>query len=197
MELNVIYHEDCFNTMFRMENKSVDLILTSPPYLDDEVEGNYYEFLERFISSAKRISHSILMFNSSRRLIDICNRYADIKHVLIWDKVFSLPAFKYEPIFVWSDDKIFGRGRIYRDCLRYQIPRKKRHINENPLGLYRELLKFFPKAKIVYDPFMGSGTTAEACILEDRYYIGSEINNENIHIIITRIANALKQTENT
>lgn len=32
MELNKIYNEDCLNTMRRMEDKSIDVILTSPPY---------------------------------------------------------------------------------------------------------------------------------------------------------------------
>jgi site-specific DNA-methyltransferase (adenine-specific) len=40
---------------------------------------------------------------------------------------------------------------------------------------------------IVYDPFMGSGTTAKACILTDRKYLGSEISNEYCDIIKERL----------
>lgn len=32
MELNKIYCEDCLKTMSRMEDNSIDLIITSPPY---------------------------------------------------------------------------------------------------------------------------------------------------------------------
>lgn len=32
LELNKIYNEDCLITMQRMEDNSVDLIITSPPY---------------------------------------------------------------------------------------------------------------------------------------------------------------------
>lgn len=32
IELNKIYNEDCLETMKRMEDNEVDLIITSPPY---------------------------------------------------------------------------------------------------------------------------------------------------------------------
>lgn len=32
MELNKIYNEDCLATLARMEDNSIDLIITSPPY---------------------------------------------------------------------------------------------------------------------------------------------------------------------
>jgi site-specific DNA-methyltransferase (adenine-specific)/modification methylase len=31
MELNIVYNEDCLETMKRMADKSVDLVLTDPP----------------------------------------------------------------------------------------------------------------------------------------------------------------------
>lgn len=32
METNIIYNEDCLETLARMEDNSIDLIVTSPPY---------------------------------------------------------------------------------------------------------------------------------------------------------------------
>ncbi len=43
MEMNKVYNEDCLNTMTRMMNNSIDLVLTSPPY-DDLREYNGYSF---------------------------------------------------------------------------------------------------------------------------------------------------------
>ena len=40
---------------------------------------------------------------------------------------------------------------------------------------------------LVYDPFMGSGTTAKMAILNNRKYIGSEISEDYCKIIETRI----------
>ena len=40
---------------------------------------------------------------------------------------------------------------------------------------------------LIYDPFMGSGTTAKMALLNDRYYLGSEISKEYCEIINQRI----------
>jgi DNA modification methylase len=49
------------------------------------------------------------------------------------------------------------------------------------------LLSWTNEGDLVYDPFMGSGTTAKACILKGRNYIGSEISVEYYEIIKKRI----------
>jgi len=41
---------------------------------------------------------------------------------------------------------------------------------------------------LVYDPFMGSGTTAKVCITNKRNYIGSEISSEYCEIIKKRLS---------
>lgn len=37
MEINKIYEEDCLQTMARMPDNSIDLILTDPPYFKIKV----------------------------------------------------------------------------------------------------------------------------------------------------------------
>ena len=44
---------------------------------------------------------------------------------------------------------------------------------------------------VVYDPFMGSGTTGVACIKTGRKYIGSEINEKVKKIAERRLTNPL------
>jgi DNA modification methylase len=45
--------------------------------------------------------------------------------------------------------------------------------------LVRKLLLLYTKeGDLIYDSFMGTGTTANACIAENRNYLGSEISNE-------------------
>ena len=48
---------------------------------------------------------------------------------------------------------------------------------------------------IVYDPYMGSGTTAMACIEYNRNYIGSELNKDYIDMGLKRFEPLLKQTK--
>lgn len=51
------------------------------------------------------------------------------------------------------------------------------------------ILSWSKKGEIVYDPFMGSGTTAKMAILNDRKYIGSELSGEYCEIAQKRLKN--------
>lgn len=61
--------------------------------------------------------------------------------------------------------------------------------------LVRKLLNFYVrKGGIVYDSFMGTGTTAVACIKDGYNFIGSEISQHYIDISNKRIKPLLSQT---
>ena len=65
------------------------------------------------------------------------------------------------------------------------------HLSVKPVSLINHLIKLFTKEDaIILDPFMGSGTTAVACVQSKRRYIGFDINNEYINITEKRIADA-------
>lgn len=67
------------------------------------------------------------------------------------------------------------------------------HISVKPISLISHLIKLFTKEEaIILDPFIGSGTTAVACILSKRNYIGIDISNEYIKIAEKRIKDASK-----
>lgn len=44
---------------------------------------------------------------------------------------------------------------------------------------------YFPEESLVYDPFMGIGTTARACKKTNRNYLGSELDKEHFDISIS------------
>ena len=70
------------------------------------------------------------------------------------------------------------------------------HLSVKPVSLIAHLLKLFSKeGAIILDPFMGSGTTAVACIQSKRKYIGFDINTEYIKITEKRIEE--ERTEKT
>ncbi len=54
----------------------------------------------------------------------------------------------------------------------------KEHKRAFPLKLARRFIICFPNASVIYDPYMGSGTTAIACIEEKINFIGSEISKK-------------------
>lgn len=70
--------------------------------------------------------------------------------------------------------------------------RDGRHPTEKPLDLMREILRDFTDPDdLILDPFMGSGTTAVACILENRRFIGVELNPAYFEVACQRVEWAL------
>jgi DNA modification methylase len=57
------------------------------------------------------------------------------------------------------------------------------------------LLLYIPKNSLVYDSFMGTGTTAIGCIEEEINYIGSEISKRYVDISLQRINNKITQAK--
>jgi site-specific DNA-methyltransferase (adenine-specific) len=62
------------------------------------------------------------------------------------------------------------------------------HLSVKPVALIQHLMTLFTKeGALILDPFMGSGTTALACIESKRRYMGFDINEEYIKITERRI----------
>lgn len=70
---------------------------------------------------------------------------------------------------------------------------KTAHPCQFPIVISQKLIKALTiESDLVVDPFSGSGTTAIACIIENRKFIGCEIKKEYIDISCQRIKNALE-----
>ena len=69
-------------------------------------------------------------------------------------------------------------------------PMQNAHPTVKPLALMRYLVRLTktPTGGVVLDPFMGSGTTGIACVLEGREFIGIEREPEYVEIAEKRIA---------
>ncbi len=112
-------------------------------------------------------------------------------------------GFRYQNMIVW-DKGHFGMGQGFRmqheiilhftaGSPMYQsasfgnvlthsrVPSaKRRHPTEKPVNLIKELLEVVtPPGGIVLDPFLGGGTTAEACIDMGFDYIGFELGEDH------------------
>ena len=74
-------------------------------------------------------------------------------------------------------------------------PYKEAHFATYPVDLIVPCIKAgCPEGGIVYDPFMGAGTTAVACTRLNRRWVGSELNQEYCDIAGQRIAPLVNQT---
>jgi site-specific DNA-methyltransferase (adenine-specific) len=71
---------------------------------------------------------------------------------------------------------------------------ERHHPTQKPIQLFQIILdKYSKETDLIYDPFMGSATTALACIKLGRNYIGSEISKEYCDIANKRIKIELSQ----
>jgi len=73
---------------------------------------------------------------------------------------------------------------VYDDRLIY----KTEHPYQKPLSLMERLVRIYTnEGDIVYDPFMGSGTTGLACKNLERKFVGCEINPEYYELSLNRL----------
>lgn len=111
---------------------------------------------------------------------------------LVWDKGqrdFSLADCE----FAWSSQnraaRIFdyARGKALQDG--------KEHPTQKPIELMKWCLGMVPKASLILDPFMGSGTTGVACVKMGRKFIGIELDEKYFNIACKRIEEAFRQPD--
>ena len=81
----------------------------------------------------------------------------------------------------------------------WDIPTKpsstKHYATYSDSLLVKPILAGCPKGGIVYDPFMGTGSTAEVALRSGRNYIGSEMSEEYCKIANDRLIPFLAQQE--
>ena len=75
----------------------------------------------------------------------------------------------------------------------YHSPREREHQTQKPVELMRDLLRIVPPDAVVLDPFMGSGTTGVAAMIEGRRFVGCEMTEHYAEIATRRIREAQGQ----
>lgn len=238
MELNIIYCEDCLETMKAIPNDAIDLTVTSPPYDSLRIYNGYSFNFPQVAKSLYEITKTggVLVWivgdettkgsesgTSFRQALGLKDAGFNLHDTMIWRKTNPMPKFKhkrysdvFEYMFVLSkgQPKTFNpltqlnkrAGELYDYTAKLKTTGKVRtkktfNINteryrdniweiavsrnetEHPAVFPEKLvsdhiLSWSNEGDIVYDPFMGSGTTAIAAKKLNRNYIGSEISPE-------------------
>lgn len=116
-----------------------------------------------------------------------------------------LPSFEYILVFYKGSPKKEGNKELIDITKDEFIPwtngmwniatesaKKIGHPAPYPVELCDRLIKMFSyRNDVVFDPFMGSGTTGVSAIKNDRKFIGCEISEEYINIANNRIKDAI------
>ena len=80
-------------------------------------------------------------------------------------------------------------GKVVKDVMAQNV-----HPTVKPIELMRRLIRLVTRpGHVVIDPFVGSGTTGIAAVLEGRHFIGIEREPAYFVIAATRIAGALRE----
>jgi site-specific DNA-methyltransferase (adenine-specific) len=92
-----------------------------------------------------------------------------------------------KPVFEYKDNGLRYPTQVWkfqRDCLTSNI-----HPTQKPVALIQQLIKTYTnEGELILDNCMGSGTTAIATILENRRFIGFELDKEYYDKANERIA---------
>jgi len=238
IEINKIYNENCLDTLQRIPDNSIDLVITSPPYnmnlrirngkycsrqivkefstkyegFDDNIPiDEFYEFHLNVLKELLRTS-SIIFYNiqvvtgSKRAFFKIIGELSDyLKDIIVWDKGYAQPAMaqkvvnrRTELILVFDAknaiSRQFEKANFQRGTLDdiWEIKRGKKiadsHAAVFPEMLVKTIIENFSNPNdLVYDPFMGTGTTAFVAKKLNRNYIGSERNKKYFDVISQRM----------
>jgi site-specific DNA-methyltransferase (adenine-specific) len=85
-----------------------------------------------------------------------------------------------------------GHGAYCYKDVGYKTTEERVHPTQKPLGLMRWCVSKTNGA-VVFDPFMGSGSTGVACVQMGRKFVGIEIEQRYFDIACERIENAQRQ----
>jgi modification methylase len=240
--LNKVHQEDCLEVMARMPEKSIDLVVTSPPYnlrnssgggmangsgglwrnaalsngyadgnTDDMPYEQYVEWQRKCLTAMMRLlkDDGAIFYNHKWRVQDglLQDRHDivsgfPVRQIIIWQRSgginFNLQYFlpTYEVIYLICNKDFrltskdpehpkaaCGVGDVWKFSQECDNP----HPAPFPVELPKRCIDA-TDAKVVLDPFMGSGSTAIAAKMTGIDWIGIEISKQYCALANDRIA---------
>ena len=243
-----ILNEDCILKMSNLEDNSIDVILTSPPYNMTKRKGGYadtgrYDIYEDWKTEKDYIDwmidifnhfdkilvpNGIVLFNLNYSIENPILPYKVVCHIdektsftvvdtIVWKKKSGLPfpansrrlSRIFENVFVIvrkTEVNSFNTNRKVKSISEktgqkyYEIKYNFIEANNNDgkcelnqatfsTDLCKQLLSIYAtNNSTVYDPFIGTGTTAVACKQMNLNCIGSEISKQQVEYARRRIS---------
>ena len=213
MEINKIYNEDCLIGMKRIPDNYADITLTDIPYgvvnrksnglrnLNKEEADVFDIDMDELLREIYRVTEGqIIIFCGKEQFSEIYKFFANKKGTtrsIIWQKTNPSPMNGQHVYLsgvehaVWFKPR--GRKVFNAHCkntvFTYSNGSRKIHPTQKNLDLFKELIiDNSNEGEIVFDPFMGSGTTAIAAIDTGRNFNGFELDEEYHNLSEQRIS---------
>ena len=146
---------------------------------------------------------NILLFCSNKQVSKIMSFFEEKKlsvQILVWNKTNPSPlcSGKYIQdiefiVFIRGKNAPFNNSAP--TSIKYRVkkypfvsPKQRVHPTQKPLSLMKELVELHSfERQTILDPFMGSGSTGEACKELNRDFIGIELDKTYFDIAKNRI----------
>jgi len=226
-----LINDDCLKVLPTLEESSVDLIITSPPYNlgnnhhtgnkqhkaynDNLPEAEYQEQQLQFLNECFKVLKETgsLIYNHKNRIRKgrqlspyewIFKSNFVVKQEIVWvNRSQNFDKMRFYPFterLYWltkkPETKLFNAINHY-DVFDWKewkpVGTKGNHTRAFPEKMVEDILKCFPNAEVVLDPYMGSGTTGVAAKNLNREFIGIELDKTYFDMAQTRINDSVSK----
>ncbi len=201
--LNRIIQGDCLEVMKQMPDKCVDLVVTDPPYgigaskgvggfgssnTDRHYEDDWDDKTppREVFDELLRVGKLVVIFGGQF----FTDKLPPNGHWIVWDKKgniqFDNPFGDCELAYTNAPKKsvkkytVIQQGFVSKEKTRW-------HPTQKPVELFASIIQDYLEDGIVFDPFLGSGTTAVAAKQLGRNYIGIELSEKYCEIARQRL----------
>ena len=205
---------DCLDVLARIDREAIAAVVSDPPYgMDWDTDSTRF-------SGGQRVAHRVggradwgAIRNDDKPFDP--SPWLQFPRVVLWGANHYAAALPVGTTLVWvkKAEHLFGtflsdaeigwmKGGHGVYCFAKQFPPPSRmaeaggrvaHPNQKPVSLMRWCLRKakVPEGGIVFDPYMGSGTTGVACLLAGYRFVGCEIDPAHFATAQKRINHAL------
>ena len=204
-----LIHGDCLEVMPTLADKSIDAVITDPPYgIDFKSNGQLFTGAKSIYGDkTTELAEIVAKFYSGKTVMMFFSPYKPYninwRNVLVWNKGghvgiggdretcwkrdFELIGVKdNRPLNGFRDSAVLNFNAV--------LPPPSGHFAEKPVGLMAYLIrKLTNPGDTIIDPFMGSGSTIVAAIQEGRNAIGIERDADYFAIAQQRCLEATYQ----
>lgn len=212
-----LMHGDCLELMKTIPDKSVDMVLTDPPYGMDltpqRKSGKFYGdkiknddnllWVDSFFHELFRVTKNntgSFVFCNHHCVADFINGAKkagfDIKNIIVWDKGHFGMGGNWRPvhemIILITKGRFVCKSKNLRNIISFKKVHhsKSIHPTQKPVDLIEHLIiEADYNPDVILDPFMGSGSTGVACLNANRKFIGIEMDDKYFEIAKGRINN--------
>lgn len=189
---------DCLEILPTLGN--VDAVVTDPPYGIGEDGGQFrgrkgqgHRILPKGNwdrETPPKLAFDLIRSVSGNQIIWGGNYFADklpvSKGWLYWQKLMGGDFADGE--LAWT-----SRNKALREFTQCNKMPGKVHPTQKPDALMEWCLGFLPDARTILDPYMGSGTTAVACVKVSRSFVGIEKDDSYFEIACSRVRDAVER----